>query len=91
MISMFKTIVSTSWMSYICLGSDIYTQKKKKKLIQLSLWFDLFRGIAIEDPSAPHGLQLLIKDYPYAVDGLDILDSHQNMGTRVLFNLLQER
>lgn len=50
----------------------IYTHKKKKKLIQLSLWFDLFRGIAIEDPSAPHGLQLLIKDYPYAVDGLDI-------------------
>ncbi|KAH7439860.1 hypothetical protein KP509_04G079400 [Ceratopteris richardii] len=30
------------------------------------------RGMAIEDPSAKHGLKLLIKDYPFAVDGLDI-------------------
>ncbi|XP_038877029.1 probable linoleate 9S-lipoxygenase 5 [Benincasa hispida] len=30
------------------------------------------RGIAIKDPSAPHGVQLLIEDYPYAVDGLEI-------------------
>ncbi|KAG4978856.1 hypothetical protein AAZX31_13G328800 [Glycine max] len=30
------------------------------------------RGVAIKDPSAPHGLRLLIEDYPYAVDGLEI-------------------
>ncbi|XWS64537.1 hypothetical protein CRYUN_Cryun05aG0012600 [Craigia yunnanensis] len=30
------------------------------------------RGIAIDDVNSPHGLQLLIKDYPYAVDGLKI-------------------
>ncbi|KAL3516082.1 hypothetical protein ACH5RR_022984 [Cinchona calisaya] len=30
------------------------------------------RGMAIEDPSAPHGLRLLIQHYPYAVDGLEI-------------------
>ncbi|KAK7284350.1 hypothetical protein RJT34_19095 [Clitoria ternatea] len=30
------------------------------------------RGIAIEDSSSPHGLQLVIEDYPYAVDGLEI-------------------
>ncbi|KAL5783691.1 hypothetical protein ACOSP7_008720 [Xanthoceras sorbifolium] len=30
------------------------------------------RGIAVEDPSSPHGLRLLIEDYPYAVDGLEI-------------------
>ncbi|XP_022150790.1 probable linoleate 9S-lipoxygenase 5 [Momordica charantia] len=30
------------------------------------------RGIAIQDPSSPHGLRLLIEDYPYAVDGLEI-------------------
>ncbi|KAH7846856.1 hypothetical protein Vadar_018932 [Vaccinium darrowii] len=30
------------------------------------------RGMAVEDEDAPHGLQLLIKDYPYAVDGLKI-------------------
>lgn len=26
--------------------------------------------MAVEDPSAPHGLRLLIEDYPYAADGL---------------------
>jgi len=31
--------------------------------------------LATEDSSAPHGLRLLIKDYPYAVDGLEIWDA----------------
>ncbi|KAL9304334.1 hypothetical protein ACSQ67_021597 [Phaseolus vulgaris] len=30
------------------------------------------RGMAVKDDSVPHGLRLLIKDYPYAVDGLEI-------------------
>lgn len=30
------------------------------------------RGVAVEDSSSPHGLQLLIEDYPYAADGLEI-------------------
>ncbi|KAK3418573.1 hypothetical protein EUGRSUZ_H04498 [Eucalyptus grandis] len=30
------------------------------------------RGVAVEDANSPHGLHLLIKDYPYAVDGLEI-------------------
>ncbi|KAE8010207.1 hypothetical protein FH972_006597 [Carpinus fangiana] len=30
------------------------------------------RGIAVKDSSSPHGLHLLIEDYPYAVDGLEI-------------------
>ncbi|KAL2940902.1 Linoleate 13S-lipoxygenase 2-1 chloroplastic [Bienertia sinuspersici] len=30
------------------------------------------RGMAIEDPSSPHGLKLTIEDYPYATDGLDL-------------------
>ncbi|CAK8544656.1 unnamed protein product [Lathyrus sativus] len=30
------------------------------------------RGMAVEDSSSSHGLRLLIKDYPYAVDGLEI-------------------
>jgi linoleate 9S-lipoxygenase len=31
------------------------------------------RGIAVPDPSCqPHGLRLLIEDYPFAVDGLEI-------------------
>ncbi|CAK9168024.1 unnamed protein product [Ilex paraguariensis] len=32
----------------------------------------LKRGMAIEDSNSPHGLHLLIQDYPYAVDGLEI-------------------
>ncbi|XP_073267926.1 probable linoleate 9S-lipoxygenase 5 isoform X3 [Populus alba] len=30
------------------------------------------RGVAVQDSSQPHGLRLLIEDYPYAVDGLKI-------------------
>ncbi|XP_031474199.1 probable linoleate 9S-lipoxygenase 5 [Nymphaea colorata] len=32
----------------------------------------LKRGIAVQDSSRPQGLRLLIEDYPYAVDGLEI-------------------
>ncbi|KAM7487171.1 hypothetical protein LguiB_024655 [Lonicera macranthoides] len=28
------------------------------------------RGMAVEDPSVPHGVKLVIEDYPYAADGL---------------------
>src|ERR1044072_713447 len=31
--------------------------------------------MAVEDPSAPHGVRLVIEDYPYAVDGLEIWDA----------------
>ncbi|KAG4384824.1 hypothetical protein GLYMA_13G347700v4 [Glycine max] len=33
------------------------------------------RGVAVKDPSAPHGVRLLIEDYPYASDGLEIWDA----------------
>ncbi|KAL3647621.1 hypothetical protein CASFOL_008589 [Castilleja foliolosa] len=33
------------------------------------------RGMAVEDPSAPHGLKLTIEDYPYATDGLLLWDA----------------
>ncbi|XP_030953245.1 linoleate 13S-lipoxygenase 2-1, chloroplastic-like isoform X1 [Quercus lobata] len=33
------------------------------------------RGMAAEDPTAPHGLKLTIEDYPYANDGLLLWDS----------------
>ncbi|KAE8657830.1 Lipoxygenase 2.3 [Hibiscus syriacus] len=32
------------------------------------------RGLAVEDPEAPHGLRLAIKDYPLANDGLALWD-----------------
>ncbi|XP_012089361.2 probable linoleate 9S-lipoxygenase 5 isoform X2 [Jatropha curcas] len=30
------------------------------------------RGMAVEDENSPYGLRLVIEDYPYAVDGLEI-------------------
>ncbi|KAM5554019.1 putative linoleate 9S-lipoxygenase 5 [Rosa sericea] len=30
------------------------------------------RGVAVKDANSPHGVRLLIEDYPYAVDGLNI-------------------
>ncbi|KAK6164234.1 hypothetical protein DH2020_001098 [Rehmannia glutinosa] len=33
------------------------------------------RGMAVEDPNAPHGLKLTIEDYPYASDGLLLWDA----------------
>ncbi|KAK4780079.1 hypothetical protein SAY87_016185 [Trapa incisa] len=35
----------------------------------------IHRGMAVEDPTAPHGLRLAIQDYPFANDGLLIWDS----------------
>ncbi|RHN39357.1 Linoleate 9S-lipoxygenase [Medicago truncatula] len=35
----------------------------------------LKRGVAVEDPTSPHGIRLLIEDYPYAADGLEIWDA----------------
>lgn len=32
----------------------------------------MFRGMAVLDSSSPHGIRLVIDDYPYAVDGLEI-------------------
>ncbi|XP_054791175.1 linoleate 13S-lipoxygenase 3-1, chloroplastic-like [Prosopis cineraria] len=36
------------------------------------------RGMAVPDPTQPHGLRLLIEDYPYAADGLMIWSAIQN-------------
>ncbi|KAJ3672963.1 hypothetical protein LUZ60_006337 [Juncus effusus] len=52
------------------ISSDVY---KTWKLTDQSLPQDLLnRGLAVEDHSSPHKVRLLIKDYPYAADGLEI-------------------
>ncbi|KAL3840772.1 hypothetical protein ACJIZ3_025363 [Penstemon smallii] len=36
------------------------------------------RGMAVPDPTQPHGLKLIIEDYPYATDGLMIWGAIEN-------------
>jgi lipoxygenase len=46
---------------------------------QESLPADLIRrGMAIPDPTQPHGLKLVLEDYPYATDGLMIWAAIEN-------------
>ncbi|XVF41922.1 hypothetical protein PTKIN_Ptkin01aG0319600 [Pterospermum kingtungense] len=52
------------------MSSVIY---KDWNLLDQALTTDLKkRGVAVDDKNSPNGLRLLIKDYPYAVDGLEI-------------------
>ncbi|XP_071725508.1 probable linoleate 9S-lipoxygenase 5 [Rutidosis leptorrhynchoides] len=63
-----RTFFTGSYSIEIC--SEIY---KEWVFPNQALPKDLIlRGMAVEDTNSPHGVRLLIEDYPYAVDGLQI-------------------
>ncbi|PWA47715.1 lipoxygenase 1 [Artemisia annua] len=49
--------------------------------------FGIQRGMVVSDPSKPHGLKLVIEDYPYTSDGLMIWEAVQNW-VKTYVNLL---
>ncbi|KAK3144660.1 hypothetical protein QOZ80_4AG0316030 [Eleusine coracana subsp. coracana] len=54
-----------------CMEMSSFAYRELWRIDQEGLPADLIRrGMAVEDPTQPHGLRLLIEDYPYASDGL---------------------
>ncbi|OEL12748.1 putative lipoxygenase 5, partial [Dichanthelium oligosanthes] len=54
-----------------CMEMSAFAYQELYRFDQEGLPADLIRrGMAVEDPTKPHGLRLLIEDYPYATDGL---------------------
>lgn len=50
----------------------------------------IHRGMAVEDPNAPHGLKLTIEDYPYANDGLLLWDTIKSWVTDYVNHYYQD-
>ncbi|KAI3455631.1 hypothetical protein Pfo_012294 [Paulownia fortunei] len=62
-----------------CMEISAAAYKSVWRFDQEGLPADLIRrGIAVPDPTQPHGLKLMIEDYPYATDGLMIWASIEN-------------
>ncbi|KAK9919844.1 hypothetical protein M0R45_028419 [Rubus argutus] len=63
--TVFPAKYSMEWSSFMYKNSWVFPEQ--------ALPTDLIkRGMAVEDSSSSHGVRLLIEDYPYAADGLEI-------------------
>ncbi|KAL8458708.1 hypothetical protein ACS0TY_036276 [Phlomoides rotata] len=62
-----------------CMEISAAAYKNFWRFDQESLPADLIRrGMAVPDPTQPHGLKLMVEDYPYATDGLMIWGAIEN-------------
>ncbi|KAG8380167.1 hypothetical protein BUALT_Bualt07G0165300 [Buddleja alternifolia] len=62
-----------------CMEISAAAYKNSWRFDQEGLPADLIRrGMAVPDPTQPHGLKLVIEDYPYATDGLMIWGAIEN-------------
>ncbi|KAH6827904.1 PLAT/LH2 domain-containing lipoxygenase family protein [Perilla frutescens var. hirtella] len=62
-----------------CMEISASAYKSSWRFDKENLPADLIRrGMAVPDPTQPHGLKLMIEDYPYAADGLMIWAAIEN-------------
>ncbi|KAK4395059.1 Linoleate 13S-lipoxygenase 3-1, chloroplastic [Sesamum angolense] len=77
-----QSLISVDGVIESCFTPDRYCSAaayKSWRFDQEGLPADLIRrGMAVPDPTQPHGLKLTIEDYPYATDGLMIWGAIEN-------------
>ncbi|EFJ36963.1 lipoxygenase [Selaginella moellendorffii] len=84
-----KALINAGGIIEDCFTTGRYSMEMSAVVYGLSWRFDqeglpadlIKRKMAVPDPNAKHGLELIIKDYPYAVDGLNIWDAIKNWVT----------
>nr|XP_023873245.1 linoleate 13S-lipoxygenase 3-1, chloroplastic-like [Quercus suber] len=81
-----QTLVNADGVIESCFTPGQYAMEISAAAYKSSWRFDMEslpadlirRGMAVPDPTKPHGLKLLIEDYPYATDGLQIWSAIEN-------------
>ncbi|XVE88618.1 hypothetical protein DITRI_Ditri19aG0084000 [Diplodiscus trichospermus] len=81
-----QSLISADGVIESCFTPGCYCMEMSAAAYRSSWRFDkeglpadlIRRGVAVPDPTQPHGLKLLIEDYPYATDGLLIWNAIEN-------------
>ncbi|KAJ7980725.1 Lipoxygenase [Quillaja saponaria] len=78
-----EALINSKGIIEISFSPQRYSMELSSAAYDQSWRFDLqalpadliHRGMAVEDPTAPHGLKLTVEDYPFANDGLLLWDT----------------